>query len=59
MSRKTDKIVDDVANMTEIYATKRAIIAILQSLDVDKRIEVLKDMADLYQSELDVFGESK
>lgn len=54
-----EKIIDDAIERTQKLTIKSCIIDVLSGLRAEDRIELLKDLADMYQSELDVFGESK
>ena len=57
--KSTDKVLEEFAKNTEKLTLKWAIISIVKHLEVKDRQEILKEIIDMYQSELDVFGESK
>ena len=48
-----EAIIDKVVRTTEITTLKVGIIDMLAGIDKDKRIEILKDLAEMYQAELD------
>ena len=52
-------MLEEFAKNTEKLTLKWAIISIVKHLEVKDRQEILKEIIDMYQSELDVFGESK
>ena len=48
------QIVEELARNTKIITLKIAIINILSDLPKDERIEILKEMASMYQAEIDL-----
>ena len=46
-------IIKEVSRTTEITTLTIAIIDILRGIDKDKRVEILKSLAEMYQAELD------
>jgi hypothetical protein len=55
----TDQIVESLSKNIERITLKYAVISVIQPLEVKDRVEVLKEIIELYESELEVFGESK
>ena len=55
----TDKMLTNFQKSTERLTLKRAVVAIIKPLEVKDRLELLQEIKDIYQSELDVYGESK
>ena len=53
MGNCIEKTIRDVARVTEITTLKVVIIDILKGIDKDKRVEILKEMSEMYQSEID------
>lgn len=58
MTDKPDYI-KEVMEQSMQLAVKRAVIRVLTDLEPQKRIVLLRELADLFESELAVFGKSK
>jgi len=56
---KIDEAMEQFQKSTERLTLKWAVIGVLKPLIVEDRLEILKEIIDMYQSELNVFGESK
>jgi hypothetical protein len=55
----TDEIMKKFQKSTERLTLKWAVVAVIKPLEAEDRIKLLKEIIDIYQSELDFFGESK